>query len=146
VFVHNLIHRKRVLVIHTFHGHVLHGYFSWLKSQMFIWAERLQAKATDLIIVISGSQKSELSRKYRIAPVEKFRTVNLGFNLQSFSSVKGLKGQFRRSVGVNPETVLIGIVGRLVAIKNHKMFLDAAKIFVKENRGIKATFVINQLK
>lgn len=142
VFIHNRLHKKRVLVIHTFHGHVLHGYFSWLKSQMFIWAERLQAKPTDVIIAISGSQKSELSRKYRIAPEEKFRTVKLGFNLQLFSSVKNLKGEFRRSVGVNPKTVLIGIVGRLVAIKNHKMFLDAARIFVEENPGIQVKFVI----
>jgi len=142
VFVHNLIHEKRVLVIHTFHGHVLHGYFSWLKSRMFMWAERLQAKATDVIIAISESQRSELSRIYRIAPEEKFRTVKLGFNLQSFSSVKNLKGQFRRRVGVNSKTVLVGIVGRLVAIKNHKMFLDAARIFVEENPGIQVKFVI----
>ncbi len=142
VFIHNLIHKKRVLVIHTFHGHVLHGYFSRLKSQMFIWAERLQGKATDLIIAISGSQKSELSRKYCIAPEEKFRTVKLGFNLQSFSSIKGLKGQFRKSIGVDPRTFLIGIVGRLVAIKNHKMFLYAAKIFVEENPDFETKFVI----
>ena len=142
VFIHNLIHKKRILVIHTFHGHVLHGYFSWLTSQMFIRAERLQAKATDLIIAISRSQKSELSRKYHIAPEEKFRTVKLGFNLQSFSSVKNVKGRFRKSVGVNPKIVLIGIVGRLVAIKNHKMFLDAARIFVGENPGIEVKFVI----
>jgi len=142
VFIHNLIDKKRVLVIHTFHGHVLHGYFSWLKSQMVIWAERLQAKATDVIIVISGSQKNELSRKYRIAPKKKFRTVKLGFNLQPFSLVENLKGQFRRSVGVEPKTVLIGIVGRLVAIKNHKMFLDAAKIFTGKNPGIQVKFMI----
>lgn len=142
VFIHNRLHKKRVLVIHTFHGHVLHGYFSWLKSRMFMWAERLQAKATDAIIVISKSQESELSKIYRIAPEEKFRTVKLGFNLQSFSSVKNLKGEFRRSVGVNSKTVLIGIVGRLVAIKNHKMFLDAAKIFVEENPDIQVKCVI----
>jgi len=109
---------------------------------MFMWAERLQAKATDVIIAISESQRSELSRIYRIAPEEKFRTVKLGFNLQSFSSVKNLKGQFRRRVGVNSKTVLVGIVGRLVAIKNHKMFLDAARIFVEENPGIQVKFVI----
>ena len=103
VFIHNRLHKKRVLVMHTFHGHVFHGYFSRLKSQMFILAERLQAKATDIIIAISGSQKSELSRKYRIAPEEKFRTVRLGFDLQSFSSIKSLKGQFRKGVSVNPK-------------------------------------------
>ncbi|MFH1953706.1 MAG: glycosyltransferase [Pseudomonadota bacterium] len=142
VLIHNRLRNKRVLIIHTFHGHVLHGYFSRLKSQMFIWAERLQAKATDAIIVISGSQKNELSRTYRIAPVEKFRTVRLGFDLQPFYSTKNLKGQFRKRVGVNSETVLIGIVGRLVAIKNHEMFLNAAKIFIEENPDIQVKFVV----
>ena len=142
VFIHNRLHKRKVLAIHTFHGHVLHGYFSRLKSEMVIWAERLQAKATDVIIVISGSQKNELSRKYRIAPERKFRTVKLGFDLQPFSSVKSLKGQFRRRIGVEPKTVLIGIVGRLVAIKNHKMFLDTAKIFIGKNPGIQVKFMI----
>ena len=142
VFIHNRVHKRKVMVIHTFHGHVFHGYFSQLKSQMFIWAERLQARATDVIIAISASQRNELSRKYRIAAEEKFRTVRLGFDLQSFSPKKNLKGQFKKGLGVNPETVLIGIVGRLVEIKNHKMFLDAAKRFIEENRGIQAKFVI----
>lgn len=142
VFIHNRVHNKRVLVIHTFHGHVLHGYFSWLKSRMFIWAERLQAKATDAIIVISRSQKDELSRKYQIAPAEKFRTVRLGFDLQPFYYTKDLKGRFRKTLGVNSETLLIGIVGRLVAIKNHEMFLDAAKRFIEDNRDIPVKFLI----
>ncbi|MBW1782936.1 MAG: glycosyltransferase [Deltaproteobacteria bacterium] len=142
VFIHNRFRKKKVLVIHTFHGHVLHGYFSRLKSQMFIWAERLQAKATDAIIVISKSQKNELSRKYRIAPEEKFRTVRLGFDLRAFSSTEDLKGQFRKRIGVTPNVVLIGIVGRLVAIKNHRMFLDAAKLFIEENPDVQVKFVI----
>ena len=142
VFIHNRFHRKKVLVIHTFHGHVLHGYFSWAKSKMVVWAERLQAKATDVIIVISKSQKNELSEKYCIAPEDKFRTVRLGFDLQLFSSVKNLKGKFRRNIGVNNKTVLIGIVGRLVSIKNHQMFLDVAKIFIEENPDVQVKFVV----
>ena len=68
--------------------------------------------------------------------------MKLGFDLQPFSSVKSLKGQFRRRVGLNSKTVLVGIVGRLVAIKNHKMFLDAAKIFTGKNPGIQVKFMI----
>ena len=142
VLIHNRFNRKKIFVVHTFHGHVLHGYFSRLKSQMFIWAERLQARATDAIVVISKSQERELSRKYRIAPIEKFRTVRLGFDLRPFASQGTPKGQFRERIGVDPKVVLIGIVGRLVEIKNHKMFLDAAKIFVKGNPDIKVKFVI----
>ncbi len=142
VFLHNRFRKKKVLVVHTFHGHVLHGYFSRGKSRMFIWAERLLAKASDAIIAISESQTRELIRKYRIAPASKFRTVRLGFDLAPFFSAEKARGQFRASLGVDGKTVLIGIIGRLVAIKNHKMFLDAAKIFVDKNPGIQVKFVI----
>jgi glycosyltransferase involved in cell wall biosynthesis len=142
VLLHNRFRKKKVLVIHTFHGHVLHGYFSRFKSRMFIWAERLQAEATDAIVVISESQKSELSRKYRIAPAEKFRTVRLGFDLRPFYSERPPRGQFRAAIGVDAKVVLIGIVGRLVEIKNHTMFLDAARIFIRENPDVEIKFVV----
>jgi glycosyltransferase involved in cell wall biosynthesis len=142
VFIHNWFHRKKVLVVHTFHGHVLHGYFNRLKSQMFIWAERLQARFTDAIIVISESQSSELSRKYRIAPVEKFRTVKLGFDLEGFSPAATVKGQFRSRIGVASDAVLVGIVGRLVEIKNHWLFLDAAKRMIQKGWNVPIKFVI----
>jgi len=41
------------------------------------------------------------------------------------------KNKFKEELGVSPDTILIGIVGRLVPIKNHRMFLDAAKIVCK---------------
>ena len=142
VFIHNMLCQRRIRVVHTFHGHVFHGYFNYVKSRSFVLAERCLAKATDVIIAISPSQQAELSGKYRIAPKEKFQTVKLGFDLQSFLAVGNLNGQFRKRLGVDTKVALIGIVGRLVTIKNHKMFLNAAKLFATENPGIKAKFVI----
>ncbi|NQU13898.1 MAG: glycosyltransferase [Desulfobacteraceae bacterium] len=142
VFIHNRIRRRKILVVHTFHGHVLHGYFSRSKSQMFIWAERLLAKASDSIIAISESQTKELIHKYQIAPARKFQTVSLGFDLAPFFSEENRKGRFRARLGVGKKTVLIGIIGRLVEIKNHKMFLDAAKIFIEENPDFEVKFII----
>jgi len=142
VFVHNLIHKRKVRVCHTFHGHVFRGYFGKLKSLFFIWAERLLAKITDIIIAISESQKSELTSRYHIAPASKFRIVELGFDLERFFSAKRLRGQFRKSLGIDSRTILVGIVGRLVSIKNHKMFLKSAKIFLDHNPDIPAKFLI----
>jgi GT2 family glycosyltransferase len=142
VFLHNRIHRKKVRVVHTFHGHVFRGYFGKLKSLFFLCVERLLAKMSDVIIAISESQKGELSRKYRIAPTSKFRVVELGFDLERFFSAKRLRGTFRRSLGLDSKEILVGIVGRLVSIKNHKMFLKAAKIFMDQNLDIPARFLI----
>ena len=57
VLLHNIIHRRRVRTVHTFHGHVFRGYFGKLKSLFFVWAERMLAKITDVIVVVSESQK-----------------------------------------------------------------------------------------
>ena len=142
VFFHNALHGRRVKVVHTFHGHVFHGYFNVLKSRFFVLAEKWLAKTTDVIIAISASQRQELSQKYRIAPEAKFQTVKLGFNLQTFFAAGNQNGQFKRNLGFNSKTTLIGIVGRLVAIKNHKMFIDAARLFADENPGLDVKFAI----
>jgi glycosyltransferase involved in cell wall biosynthesis len=94
VFAHNLMHRRKVRVVHTFHGHVFRGYFGKLKTLFFVWAERMLAKITDLIIVISESQKSELCGNYHIAPAHKFRVIPLGFDLAPFLSCRSDSGQW----------------------------------------------------
>jgi len=142
VFVYNVICRRTVRVLHTFHGHVFQGYFGKLKSLFFVWTERLLAKITDVIVVVSDSQREELCGNYDIGPQNKFRTVKLGFDLEPFFLNRGRKGLFRRSLGIDTKTILIGIVGRLVPIKNHKMFLRSAKIFLDDNPDVPAKFLI----
>lgn len=133
VWIYNLLFSKKIKIVHTFHGHIFEGYFSKFKSRMFIHIERFIARGTDVIIAISESQQKDLAEKYHVAPPEKIRTIELGFNLEPFLSSGRLKGCFRKKLGVSDNTLLIGIVGRLVPIKNHEMFFDAADIFLKEN-------------
>ncbi len=142
VFIHKLIRRRNVRVVHTFHGHVFRGYFGKLKSLFLVWTERLLARITDVIVVVSDSQKNELCSDYSIGSDSKFRTVKLGFDLGPFFSAGRLKGQFRQSLDIDSETILVGIVGRLVPIKNHKMFLRSARIFLDNNPDVSTRFLI----
>jgi GT2 family glycosyltransferase/glycosyltransferase involved in cell wall biosynthesis len=142
VLMYNLISEKKVRTVHTFHGHVFEGYFSRATSLLVVWIERFLAKLTDVIIAISETQKRDLSGKFQIASAQKIRTVELGFDLGPFLRSEGLKGQFRRSLGIEDDTLLIGIIGRLVPIKNHMMFFEAAKIFLEENPAVHAKFVV----
>ena len=142
VMVHNLLRVKKTQLVHTFHGHVFESYFSRVKSRMFIWIERLLARSTDVIVSLSSTQKEELSEKFRIAPTVKIKTIPLGFDLRPFLENEALKGKFRESVGINDDTLLIGIIGRLVPVKNHVMFFDSAKIFLAQNPEIMVQFVI----
>jgi len=126
VYLYNFLYGKKIKMVHTFHGHVFEGYFSPAKTRVFVWVERLLGLATDVIIAISESQKKELSEKFRIAPSYKVRTLELGFNLKPFLECAKSRGSFRQGLGIGPDVALVGIVGRLVPIKNHAMFFEAA--------------------
>ncbi len=106
-------------LIHTFHGHVLHNYFGRIKSALFIWIERLLAKFTDKIVAVSESVRRELI-DLRIASPEKIITIPLGLELEKYLPIEKNDPKKRNYLSV-------GIVGRLVPVKNHRMFLDAAK-------------------
>jgi len=65
---------------------------------------------TDVIIAISETQRNDLVEKYHIAPLEKIRIIELGFDLKPFLSCAALKGRFREKLGVGHGTLLIGII------------------------------------
>lgn len=133
VLFHNLVSSKKIKTVHTFHGNVLDGYFNPQKSKLFIRIERALAKVTDAIIALSQTQKWELTKKYDIARDDKIHIINLGFDLTQFTDSNGRgKGKLRSSIGVKDDTLLIGIVGRLVPIKNHVLFMDSAKLIMEK--------------
>lgn len=113
------------VVVHTFHGHVFKGYFGKTKTRLFIWLERLAARGSDVILTISQRLKDDLVA-YRIAPEDKIKIVPLGLKLLRLTDLDILRGSFRQEGGFSTETPLVGIIGRLVPIKNHELFLAAA--------------------
>lgn len=137
--VFNLFSKQKTIVIHTYHGHVLAGYFSTLKSYFVNRIEKSLAKVTDAIIAISQTQKWELTVKYNLATPEKVHIINLGFDLTRFLDVKG---KLRTELGVRKDTLLIGIVGRLVPIKNHWLFLNSAKLIKEKYTDKSIRFII----
>jgi glycosyltransferase involved in cell wall biosynthesis len=116
------------VIVHTFHGHVFHSYFNPVKTGFFLKAERWLAGFSDAIIAISDVQKKELAEDFRIAPAEKFRVIPLGLDLDHFISDQEIKRKkFRKEFGLDDETVAIGIIGRMVPVKNHSLFIKAIK-------------------
>ena len=142
VILYNLFYGKKIRTVHTFHGHVFEGYFSKIKSSAFVWVERLLARGTDVIVAISDSQKRDLSEKFKIASASRIRTIPLGFDLEPFLSSWKFKGQLRQMIGIDKSTVVIGIIGRLVPIKNHQMYFDAAKRFMALNPERNVVFLV----
>jgi len=110
---------RKIRLVHTFHGHVFHSYFSPLKTRAFMKIERFLARFTDRIIVISASQEKDICEKYKIAKPEQVQVVPLGFDLSGFEKLGPPPSQ---------GTFAVGIIGRLAPVKNHRMLLDAVKI------------------
>ena len=114
------------IIIHTFHGHVFHSYFSVLKSRVFIAVERFLARFTDRIVVLSERQYQEISVDYHIAPQSKLKIVHLGFDFTRLAHWPKQIGRLRRRYHLPADAPLIGIIGRLTPVKNQALFLNAA--------------------
>src|SRR5204863_1134575 len=56
---------ERARLVHTYHGHVLDGYFSAAKTALFVGVERLLARSTDRIVAISPAIRDELLMQHR---------------------------------------------------------------------------------
>lgn len=121
---------RRVKIVHTFHGHIFHGYYGPLKTKLFLLIERLLARlATDRIVVISRQQKEEIHETYGIGRPAQFEIIPLGIDLGVFKDGGADKeNALRGETGVREDELLTGLVGRLTEIKNHQMFLDAAAL------------------
>ena len=113
------------IIVHTFHGHVLHGYYGPAKNELLRRIEQSLAWLCDRLVTVSEQVKNELVG-YSIAKAEKISVVPLGFDLDPFLNSHAQQGEFRREMGLSDEHMLIGIVGRIFPIKNHGLFLDAA--------------------
>ncbi len=128
------------IVIHTFHGHVFHSYFGFFRTKFFLWLERLLARFTDVIITVSEQQRDEII-KYKIAEPEKTIAIPLGLDLKPFINLDTDPNEVRREFSVPEETKLVGIVARLVPIKNHVCFLEAARLILARYDNVRFMIV-----
>lgn len=130
-------------IVHTFHGHVFHSYFNNAKTNFFIKTEQYLAKKSSAIIAISDQQKKELVHDFKIGPADKFHLIRLGLDLNKFGEEQEEKRwKFRHEFSLGEDEVAIGIIGRLVPVKNHYLFIKAiAHVLSKTGKNIKA-FII----
>lgn len=114
------------LIVHTYHGHVFHGYFSPARTRLFLTIERALGMATQRIITVGEGQRDEIAG-YRVAPRSKLVPIRLGLELDTFLQAEHRRGELRSELGIERDTPLIGIVARLVPIKAHEVFFAAAQ-------------------
>jgi glycosyltransferase involved in cell wall biosynthesis len=115
--------RSRPVLVHTFHGHVLEGYFRPSLREVFLRTERFLARRTDALIAVSVEIRDQLL-ELGIGSPDRWRVVPLGFDLEQMLEVDGRSGVLRERFGLADEP-LVGVIGRLAPIKDHATLIHA---------------------
>jgi glycosyltransferase involved in cell wall biosynthesis len=114
----------RCAVVHTFHGHVMEGYFGAFSRSVFLTIERRLARRTDVLIAVSDEVRDELLG-LGIGDESRWRVVPLGFDLKPFLQIDEHNDAVRGPLGLSDDVPLVGVFGRLAGIKDHATLLDA---------------------
>ncbi len=132
--------RRRPVMVHTFHGHVLDGYFNRSISQIFTAIERQMARHTDALIAISNEVKDELL-SLGIGRPGQWRVIPLGLDLDQYLSIPlpdistssskvatpsyEAKDRLLKELSIPPSATVLAMIARLVPIKDHSTALRA---------------------
>jgi glycosyltransferase involved in cell wall biosynthesis len=113
------------VVVHTFHGHVLRGYFSPLKTEAFRRVEQGLAKASDVLIAVSPQVRDDLVA-LNVAPAGKIAVIRLGLDLEArLAAPAGARERLRAELGIPPDRFLLAWLGRMTEIKRADVLLRA---------------------
>jgi glycosyltransferase involved in cell wall biosynthesis len=123
------LNRRRPVLVHTFHGHSLSGYFSPRAAAVYLGIERRLARRTDRLIAVSEQVRDELVA-LGVAPHERFEVIPLGFDLSRFTvdgePRRAARAAVRAELGLSPDATVVTLVARLVPIKRVDRFLEIA--------------------
>ncbi len=104
-------------VVHTYHGHVLSGYFSRQWERLFRRIERVLAHATGTLVAVSDEVRDDLVG-LGVAAADRFTVVPYGFDLPEWGQADDeARTRIRAELGIGGDTFAIGWAGRLTAIK-----------------------------
>ncbi|MGE3889151.1 MAG: glycosyltransferase [Vicinamibacterales bacterium] len=118
------------VVVHTFHGHVLRGYFSPARTRLFVAIERWLGRRSSALVAVSPKVREELL-ELGVGRPDSLHVVPLGLELQRFRTHDEPRAGARAALGLPDDAFVTSIVARLAPIKAHEVFLDAARRFAE---------------
>jgi glycosyltransferase involved in cell wall biosynthesis len=105
------------IIVHTFHGHVLRGYFNPPITFAFRTLERVLARFTTVLVAVSPEVRDDLVG-LGVAPAEKFAVIRLGVELEErVGRDETARAETRRMLGVPRDAFVVGWVGRMTPVK-----------------------------
>ena len=127
-------------VVHTYHGHVLSGYFSRRWERVFRWIERALAFTSGTLVAVSDEVRDDLVG-FGVAPASRFAVVPYGFDLPPWSEADDVSRRtIRAKLGVGDDTFVVGWAGRLTAIKRPLDLVRTLRGLV--DQGVDAVLVL----
>lgn len=118
----SLLTFERQIRVHTFHGHLLHGYFGKFKTSLVILAERFLARFTDKLVAVGNQVRDELLA-VKIGSLDKFKIIGPGLEVRKLPErLSSLK-----SFGLPEDKFIVTWIGRVVPVKAPHRILDLAK-------------------
>jgi glycosyltransferase involved in cell wall biosynthesis len=127
------------IVVHTFHGHVLKGYFGPGRTAFFKQVERNLARYSDVLVAVSPEVRDELV-EHGIAPAEKFIVIRLGIPLDERLSDETADLDYRALYGIPRDAFVVGWVGRMTGVKDADAVLEIHE--ATRRRGVDAALCL----
>jgi len=127
----------RIIIVHTFHGHVLEGYFNPIGTRLARVAERLLSWMTDCTIAISDLQRNDLVDRFRVSDRSRTVVVPLGLELGDLLALTPQAREREHADAGYQDAFVVGYVGRLVPIKNLPLLVDAIRIVKQDVAGVR---------
>lgn len=129
--------------VHTFHGHVLEGYFPETLSRALIAFERRMARTTDRILAVSHATADDLLRLKVVEDAERLVVVPPGIDLDPLLAIGGspAAGELRSLIGASATDFVVGVVGRLAPVKQPALALDVFEMLAPRYSALHLVFV-----
>jgi glycosyltransferase involved in cell wall biosynthesis len=128
------------VVAHTFHGHVLRGYFSPARTRIFSAVERQLARKTDALIAVSPQVRDDLVQ-LGVAPAGRISVIRLGLDLEHrVAAAPGSRAAVRSDLGLEPNRFVVAWLGRMTEIKRADDLLRSFALL--RSRGVDAALIL----
>ena len=108
-------------VVHTFHGHLLHGYFSARTTRAVVGVERTLARHTDRLVAVGEQVRDDLLAR-QIGKARQYTVIPPGVHLPAPPG----RDAARQALGLPADATVVATVGRLIAVKRPDRMLAVA--------------------
>ena len=111
-------------IVHTPHGHVFFGHFNPMMSRILLLVEKITALITDCMVALTKGEKNDYVELSIIKPA-RIDIIHSGVDIDRYLETQVNIEKKKRSIGLNPKSLVVGTVGWLLPIKGPMHLLNA---------------------